>query len=732
MKVLSIVPELVEKSGNWRKHPAVTNLWKAALLLTLLVPSGQGETRVRFQPSSPTVGPFPANVLTVPDSRQKTGLRIDLPASFGACDPGTSPSVCSNTDLLNQLDGFSVNPRITVCFSDAIDTSTLAAGISLVPAGKRAPVIALNQIFYAPGKHCAFAKPDHVLKEQSDYLLLVSDAVHDASGNAVAPAPAFTACLQDKPDDYCAELSAAIKGSAPPRSHIAGASLFTTLSTTPWMEHAKHFVDTHQPSVVLPAGTPSTFNLSTIREIKWNPQGSGFPPQSIPIEVLDGVKSISFGLYLSPNFLNPLNGTIPTTPTGKGIADAIAPIPLPLPVPNVALGYAPVSFHVFLPAGPAPHPGFPVVIYGHGLGDNQFGAPTFIAGTLARKGFATLAIEITGHGYGPLSTVKLTDSNGIIHTVSTPGRGILIPGNSQIGPADGCVVPGAIAVRDCGRQTAVDLFALTRTIQETKGLGLHLDPKRIYYVGQSFGADYGTLLQALEPSIGAAVLSGAGGSLVDVARLSISGRPLAIGYLTSVSPALLNAKAGSDFNDNYPFRDRPPVVNQVSGAPAIQAAFEAADWLNMPGDPLAYAPRLKGADKPGGNTLFQFGFGDLEMPDPTQSAVIRAADARLASWFFRFDAAAQIDPPLLGLTYPGVGFPILPHRILSNPTIFDVPAETSVSLAAQQQAAEYFSSRGKSNPDPNPYLTGIFAGTKLFHIPAHLPESLNFLVPVPE
>jgi hypothetical protein len=478
---------------------------------------------------------------------------------------------------------------------------------------------------------------------------------------------------------------------------------------------------------VLPAGIKSTFNLSATADITWNPQGSGLPSQSIPLDALGGVKSVSFGLYLSPNFLSPINGTIPSAPTGKGISHVVTPVSLPLPVPSVALGYAPVSFHVFVPAGPVPHDGFPVVIYGHGLGDNQFGAPTFIAGTLATHGFATLAIEITGHGYGPLSTVKVTRKNGAIHTVSTPGRGILIPGNSEIGPADGCIVPGAIAVRDCARQTVVDLLALTKTIQKTKGLGLHLDPKRIYYLGQSFGGTYGTLFRALEPALSAAVLSGAGGSLVDVARLAISGRPLAIGYLASVNPALLNAKAGSDFNDNYVFRDRAPVVNDVPGAPAIQAAFEAADWLDMLGDPLAYAPRLKG---PGRDALFQFGFGDLEVPNPTESAVIRAANAQSSSWFLRFDTAAQIDPQLVWLTYPGVGFPILPHRILSNPTILDVPPETSVALAAQRQAANYFISGGKSNPDPNPYLTGIFTGCELFEIPDALPEELNFLIPV--
>ena len=149
----------------------------------------------------------------------------------------------------------------------------------------------------------------------------------------------------------------------------------------------------------------------------------------------------------------------------------------------------------------------------------------------------------------------------------------------------------------------------------------------------------------------------------------------------------------------------------------------------MPGDPLAYAPHLKTsplAGMPPANTLFQFGYGDLEMPNPTQSAVIRAAGGQSSSWFLRFDTAAQIDPQLLGLTYPGVGFPILPHRILSNPTIFDVPDENSIALATQQQVADYFTSGGHPTKNPNDYLTGPFANTRLFEIPATLPESLNF------
>ena len=59
----------------------------------------------------------------------------------------------------------------------------------------------------------------------------------------------------------------------------------------------------------------------------------------------------------------------------------------------------------------------------------------------------------------------------------------------------------------CARQTAVDLFTLVHAIQSTQGLGLNLDPSRIYYAGQSFGSFYGTLFEAVEPNVSAAVLN---------------------------------------------------------------------------------------------------------------------------------------------------------------------------------------------------------------------------------
>ena len=620
-----------------------------------------------------------------------------------------------------------------VCFSDAIDPSTLKAGLAFLPLDRSRAPIAANQIFYDPASKCAFARPDQVLNQQSRYLFTVTDAVQDSDGHKVKQSKEFKDCLKSGPGSYCGQLSQAVNAANENQDgKLVAASLFTTMSATDWLERARNFVNAAQPPVILPAGAVSVFQLSSLNSLTWLPQdNSGSNPptsQSIPLSALQNVDSVAFGMFLSPNFLNvsgPLAGSITPTATNS----PIAPVPVPGLPPMLPSGYVPISFHVFLPpASKMPAGGFPVVIYGHGLGDNQFGAPTFIASTLAAQGIATLALEIQGHGFGPGGVVQATDKNNNTFTVSTPGRGIAFSAG-PIGATDGCILPGALAVRDCARQSAVNLFALVATIRETAGLG-YLNANRIYYVGQSFGSTYGTLFHAVEPAVSAAVINAGGGTSVDVARLAISGRPLGTEYLASVNPALLNVPPAPSapyfhdaFNDNYPFRDLPAVTNNVTAAPALQAAFEAADWLGMPGDPLAYAQHLQVSPLTGvaaKQTLFQFGYGDLEVPNPTESALVRAAGAQATTWMLRFDAAAQAHPELLGVFMPGVPFPILPHRFLSNPTIFTVPAEGSIAVAAQRQVADFF--LGNPNPDPNRYLSA-----PLFQNAPPLPEQLNFI-----
>ncbi|MBV8828113.1 MAG: hypothetical protein JO108_02675 [Acidobacteriaceae bacterium] len=705
-----------------------------------------GQTTVLYEPTSLTAGPFPSDVLTAADTTQITGHRIALPPAESSCDPSQSLPVCTNTDALNQFDGFSVNPRLMVCFSAPVDTSTLPSGLNLYAAGSSNP-ITVNQIIYDPATNCAFAKPNQVLKQDSAYVLTVTTTVLDAGGQTVQPDGRFTACLASN-DPYCSALSSAIAHvpRTPASSNtLVAASLFTTMSVTRWLEGARDYIKANEPYIpVVPAGLVPVFPVAALASMNWDPAQSGLGPQPIPLSALHNVGAIGFGLFFSPNYLN-VSGSAPFTITTAPNS--------PVPVPGYPSGFVPVSFHVFLPNKIPPLGGFPLAIYGHGLGDSQFGAPTYIANTLAANGIATLAFEIQGNGYGSGSTVGLTDKLGIKYTVKTPGRGVQL-GSGNIGPTDGCVLsPGPIGVRDCVRQTVVDLLALVTAIQKTGGLGFTINPSRIYYVGQSFGSTIGVPFHAIEPSVKAAVINAGGGTTVDESRLAITARPLGTGYLAPYG--LLNVPPAnpepyyphvppplgledSPFNDEYVYRSEPPVamIDNVPGALKIQAAFEAADWVGMLADPLAFAPYLKTSPLPGvpaKSTLFQFAYGDLEIPNPTESALVRAADAQSTTSYLRFDLAVATVPALLQATFPaGNIVPSLPHAVLANPDIFSNqpwnPAQTSLALAEQQQVAGFFLSDGQSIPDPNSFLNGgPFAGQKLFETPSVLPESLNYL-----
>ncbi len=644
---------------------------------------------------------------------------------------------CVNVALLNQLDGFSVNPRITVCFSAAVNVSTLSKGIFFVPVSEFGLPIAINQVIFDPSGLCAYAKPNRVLDQHTEYLLVVTPAVLDANGKSVEASSQYTSCVTQKATPYCQQLAQAMNPLLTTVSDlqgIAAASVFTTLSATNWVEQARTAVDSGAiPGVGTLAGPMATFNMADVTSITWIPDpGEGVTGvdlnQTIPLNDLTGVAKTSMGAFLSPLYVNtsgPLAGTISVTPTNTAI-----------PVPGAVV---PVSFHVFLPASTSQERGgkVPVILFGHGLGDSQWGAATYAASTWAQKGYATLAFEILGAGYGPNGVTQFVTTNEGTVNVPTPGRGVQFVPGQPIGPEDGCIAPGAVATRDCARESAVDLCALVEALRNTNGLGLNLDPTRIYFTGQSFGSFYGTMFEAVNPYVESATLNVGGGTQVDVARLSPIARALGAEYLGSFTPSLLNVPPAppepyfnDSFNDQYVYRGQ-AVTASVPGALAIQAAFEQADWLAMIGDPLGFAAHLMREPLSGvlpKSILVQFGLGDLEVPNPTESALVRAAGLNAQTWMLETNVAAEMEPALLSLTQPGLGYPIYPHRFLANPTFFlssSPPLETAVGIAVQSQIADFFTT-GRI-PDPNQYFTGQFAGANLFEIPFPLPDMLNFL-----
>ncbi len=700
----------------------LSRLWVCALVVCPLYGAG---TVVLFDPTTPATGPFPTDYLTVFDALQKTGLRVNM--AVPNCN--TEYTACQEGALLDQLDGFSVRARAQVHFSAAVNTATLANGVFFVALAnvtqeetgvmKTGQQMTINQVVYDPSTNTMYAKPDNVLDQHRHYALIVTDAVKDTGGNAVVSDPAYLACLASA-TAYCVSLAQAVATAAPgvAPAHIVAASVFTTMSATAWLEHARDILPFVPPAPGLVQ--PSSFSIPDLTQITLHEQ-TGWDPVTftdltlpLPSALLGGLGTLVVGYYTSPSFLDS-DQAILNSPTLPGLQ-----IP-----PNTNVVY----YNALLPSSPEPPDGYPVVIFGHGLGDSRWGGPTAVAPVLARAGFAVIAINAVGHGFGPLSTVTLVDNQGNSTTIPAGGRGVEVNGDTTIGSEEGCllITPVAYGSRDCFRQTAVDLAQLTQVIRQ--GLDLNgdgkpdLDANHIYYSGDSLGSLYGPMFMSVEPAVRAATFTVGGASTVDIARWSPAYAYLATETMAVAMPPLLNA--GNSYNEDYVLPDQPVDVVTVPGALAIQSTFENLEWLGMLGDPMSFAPHLNLSPLAGQMArpaLAQFAFSDMTVPNPMNTALIRAAGLQASTWEYRHDLARAIAPDL----------PVDPHPFLElfvslGGSTIQLPGLDGlvISLDAQGQLAGFFQADGASIPNPN-NLSLLFYGIDLFQAPVTLPETLNF------
>src|SRR5262245_39744181 len=74
-------------------------------------------TFAAFDLANPDSGPFPSDRFTVADASQLTGRRVDLPLP----DRVTRPSDYDDISVINTLDGFNLQPRLSVAFSGPIN-----------------------------------------------------------------------------------------------------------------------------------------------------------------------------------------------------------------------------------------------------------------------------------------------------------------------------------------------------------------------------------------------------------------------------------------------------------------------------------------------------------------------------------------------------------------------------------------------------------------------------------
>jgi virulence factor lipase-like protein len=694
-----------------------------ALALVLLVPSlalAAGVTAL-FDLSSPSTGPFPSDRFTIADATQNTGVRVDLPKP--SC--GVRPSDCADIDVLNTLDGFNLQPRLSIPFTGAIDPASVSsANVFLVSLGDTlggggdGKPIGINQVVWDPATNTLYAESDELLDQHTRYALIVTRGVRDMAGDPVE-AGAFATFRHDlnfgQSKDpalkaYRKSLLDALAVSGVNPTNVVAASVFSTQSATADLEKIRDQIKAATPA---PATMLGVFPRSDVLAVQFKRQvetAPTFVTSTLPavVDIVPGaVGTIAFGKYTSPDY-ETAEKFIPAVGTRTG-------------VPAVQATND-IYFDLFLPSGTPPSGGWPVAIFGHGFTDSKQGAPIVVASVLASHGVATIAINVVGHGGGPLGTLTILRASGPPVTIPAGGRGIDQDGNGTIDSTEGvnATPPQTIiSSRDGLRQTVVDIMQLVRLI-ETGGVP-GLSSTRIYYAGQSFGGIYGTILLGVEPSIRAGVPNVPGGAIIEIARLSPSFRflvGLSLGFrvpsLANLPPAF-DPAAGAvvpQFDENMPLRDQPPLVNTVPGAAAIQEFIEHSEWVSQSGNPVAYAPHIRKSplgDLDAKPVIIQFAKGDKTVPNPTASALIRAGDLADRATYFRNDLAFAANSAT----------PKNPHTFLTN---VGVPAVAAFAVGAQQQIGFFFETDGAVTIDPDG--TGPF-----FEVPiaGPLPETLSFI-----
>lgn len=663
--------------------PAVLRAFFAVIVLALVLPGGALAATSAGQP-------FPSNLYTTADSTQITGLRVDLPKP----DCATHASDCADIAVLDTLDGFNIQPRISIPFSGPIDLSTVtSSNIFLVGPGDQ--VVGINQAVWEPAANTLHIESDQQLAQDTTYLLVVSRGVHDAATHQPL---AETSLLHDlnfgQTKDAATKayrkalidaLPMAMAGGVE-EDNIASVSLFTTQSINAISKKIRAQLTGSPVNFNLgTAGQRTVFPVSSLAAIQLRRQNgtstfatsfvyaAGSPLQAL----LAGVGTIAYGSYASPDYETSAE-VIPAVGTKTG-------------VPAVQ-SVNQLEFSLWEPAGTPPAGGWPTAIFGHGFTDSKDGAPLAVAGTLARNGIATIAINVVGHGGGPLGTYTAIPFAGTPVTLPSGGRGIDQDGNGTIDSTEGVSAIGAqslIGNRDGLRQTTIDLMQLVKVLKagvDVNGDGVpDLSTSRIYYAGQSFGGIYGVQLLGLEPDIRAGVPNVPGGPIIEIARLSPSFRPLVGISLITRSPSLYNNPAPdpffTNFNEDMPLRNLGIGTDNIPGASAIQTVIDNTAWAQQAANPAAYAPFITAP------VIIQFARGDKTVPNPTASAIIRAGHLQSRSTLFRNDLAV------------GAGLAVShnPHTFLTNVS----GAGAVFAFEAQQQIATFFATDGTVTIDPD-------------------------------
>jgi hypothetical protein len=631
---------------------------------------------------------FPDDAFTIADPQQATGRRLhfeqgeDYPTVNGvvqpACDSGDE-NICDAFTMLDKLDGFDLQPRVTVPFTGAVKLDSVDDSDFYITDAAGKYVSGMRQLTFDPAANTLAGISDKFLQEGMRYRVHVTAGIRDAAGNPVVacggegcsvPFTTRTASGELVKIRQALDLPASNPNNAYSRAGIPAAG------------HKASFVQNGNPDVFLAASVaPSVSNplngITRNDQVKANAAAPGaFTSSAVP-ELIPPTSGdyYAFGSFLSPRYQ--YASASGTQDDANGFTDGEIP-PVPTTQTPQPLGYDRLGIIVVTPNPALFPPPWPAAIYGPGFTRSKY--DIFVTADYnASLGIVTAATDPSGHAFGPQSTTTVT-ANGSPTTFLSYGRGRDLDGdgvigdglNDGVGPtahkqADGSYLPSRKpldGLQSGLMQTVVDNMALGRSLAgglDIPGIGSNLvDASRVMYYGLSFGGIYGTMLMGTDPLFHQGLLNVPGGPIVDIARLSSFRGDLAT-TLSHGRPNLLNGGPGlNGFTEDLPLRNDPPELIQHQGAAQLQELFGETNWYDRSGSPETFAPRIRlrpdaawaGDPK---NVVFQTAYGDGTVPNPTAGTLYRAGDLFDRVVYYRNDKTP---------TYASD-----PHGWLADPTL---------------------------------------------------------------
>jgi hypothetical protein len=456
-----------------------------------------------------------------------------------------------------RLDGAGMRPLVEFPLSGPLDPDTVPAHTSAT--GDAAVVIDVDPASPERGRVIPYewryddealvvrgaVVPGHVLRPGTLYAAILSTDVRDADGQPLAIAPALRVLLRgNAPAPWATTAAALGQVTADPiwqgGERIAGAAVFRTQRATRTLLAARDALD--DPTQVAPAeltfpdpslvfrgarlddlmGDATRFDDGPrAGEERWgfsNPTGMAH----------DHVGVIATGRLSTTRFRRAeMDGDGPDSMTFELDPDTGAPL-------VQSIDSIPVTF-VLPAAQPPTTAGYPVAIFGHGLGASRAAVVSF-AEPLTRAGYAVVCVDFDQHGsrFDDIDRVNnlsrdLSDFTGVPDMPDGFG--------DRVGLTTTFATLGGLrnlsAARDAIQQNVLDLSQLVLFLRRGGhdlgalagaygGKTPSLDASSIAYLGESFGTIAGGVLAALEPEVDLFVLDVPGAAVID---LAIAGSP---------------------------------------------------------------------------------------------------------------------------------------------------------------------------------------------------------------